>query len=178
MLLRRPGTRRAEDGHRQARRLRWHHVLPTVLLLVCCTAVAAPIVGATYVPTSSIVGERYNIAYSVSVTESGRDANGANDVAGDSIWSLTEQWSAGWDDYLIDVYRSSGRVFNVGSGAVGPATSGSLVASQAFTYRDPPRIYQPTCPSSSIRTDLPPSLYQATQYPHAIPSSASQFVCW
>jgi hypothetical protein len=128
------------------------------LLLLCGTAVAAPIAGATYVPTSSIVGERYNISYSVSVTESGRDANGANDVAGDSIWSLTEQWSAGWDEYLIDVYRDSGRVFNVGTGAVGPATSGSLVASQAFNYRDPPRIYQPiTC-----KGEVPPHHYSTS----------------
>lgn len=158
MSLRRPDAQRAEASSRRGRRLRWRHVLPTVSLLVCGTTIPCPLAGASSVPTSSVISERYNIAYSVSVTESGRDSNGVDDVAGDSVWSLTEQWSAGWDDYLIDVYRTNAQVFNVGSGAVGPATAGSVVASQSFTYQDPPRIYQPiTC-----KGEVPPHRYSTS----------------
>jgi PASTA domain len=112
------------------------------VLVASSLGIAAPAAGASSVPISTIVGERYNIAYSVSVTESGSDANGANDVAGDSVWSLTQQWSAGWDDYPINVFLTNGTVFLVGSGQLKLA-SGSVVASQSFRYRDPPRIFQP-----------------------------------
>jgi hypothetical protein len=122
------------------------------LLLICGTALVAPVAGASSVPTTTTVSDHYNISYSVSVTEGGRDPHGHKDAAGDSVWSLTEKWSASWDNYLINIDRTNGKVFLIGSGEVGPGTTGTLLASQSFSYKDPSDIKRPISCKGEVAT--------------------------